>query len=103
MTPPVNNLTNMNLLAASYSSSSQLYTGYTVSTLDVPHAGTNGAVLATNFVTIQMFTVNSNANVTAEFVRVDTVWPFGLQGRNVYCTNTVCTIVAPDNPNNSSF
>jgi prepilin-type N-terminal cleavage/methylation domain-containing protein len=98
--PPVNNLFNMGLQGASFTN--QTYTGYSVGTLDVPYSGTN-AIQATNFITISTVTVDANTNVTMQFMRVDTVWPFGMQGRNVYCTNTVCTMIAPDNASNGSF
>ena len=42
-------------------------------------------------------------NVQAQFLRVDTVWPYTSRGPVIYFTNTVCTIVAPDNRSSSAF
>ena len=92
---PVNNLTNLNLLGASYDSSTRTYTGYTVSILDVPYSGTN-TIPATNFVTVQLVYVNGDAKVQMQFVQVNTVWPFYYRKGNLYFTNTVSTMVAPD-------
>ena len=93
---PVNNLTNLNLLAPSYNASTKTYTGYSKAILDVPYSGTNFTV-ATNFVTVQMIFVSGVTNVQMQFVRVDTVWPFQLRQANLFFTNTVCTMVSPDN------
>ena len=90
-----NNLTNLNLLAASYNSGTLTYTGYTTNILDVPYSG-NNYTMATNFVTVQMLNVNGNAKVQMQFIRVDTVWPFYIRKANLYFTNTVATMVAPD-------
>jgi len=101
-TPPVNNLTNLNLQGASYNAATLTYTGHTTAILDVPYSDTN-SVLATLYVTVQMFNVGGNANVQAQFVRVDTVWPYTARGPVIYCTNSLCTIVAPDNRSSSAF
>jgi hypothetical protein len=101
-TPPVNNLTNMNLLGTVYNAGTQTYTGYSIGILDVPYSSTN-SVPATNFVTIEMLNDNTNVNVQIQFVQVKTVWPFGLRAKNLYFTNTVCTLLAPDNRSTSSF
>ena len=95
-TPPVNNLTNMNLLSPSYNAATLTYSGYSTAILDVPYASTN-YILATNYVTLQRINVNGSANVQLQFLRVDTVWPFSLRQTNLYFTNTVCTMIAPDN------
>jgi len=92
---PVNNLTNLNLTAANYDSSTRTYTGYTTSILDVPYSGTN-VVPATNFVTVQMIYVNGDAKVQMQFIQVNTVWPFYYRKGNLYFTNSVSTMVAPD-------
>ena len=91
---PVNNMTNLNLTGASYDSSTRTYTGYKVGILDVPYSTTN-FTLATNYVTVQMVSVGGVAQVQMQFIRVDTVWPFGLR-RNAIFTNTVSTMIAPD-------
>jgi len=101
-TPPVNNLTNLNLQGASYNATTLTYTGYKTGILDVPYSDTN-SVLATLYVTVQMFNVGGNTNVQAQFLRVDTVWPYTSRGPVIYFTNTVCTIVAPDNRSSSAF
>lgn len=93
---PINNLTNLNLLSTSYSSSNCTYSGYSTGVLDVPYASTN-YTLATNYVTVQLIYVNGFTNVQMQFVRVDTVWPFFLRQHNLFFTNTVCTMMAPDN------
>jgi len=100
--PPENDLTNMNLQSVSYVAATQTYTGYSVGILDIPYKSTN-AVIATNFIMVQMMYVAGNSNVPTQFVRVDTVWPFGLRGANVYFTNTVCALIAPDNRSNGTF
>jgi prepilin-type N-terminal cleavage/methylation domain-containing protein len=92
---PVNNMTNLNLAGASYNSGTKTYTGYSVSILDVPYSTTN-FTLATNFVTVQLVSsIGGQAQVQMQFIRVDTVWPFGLR-RNAMFTNTVSTMIAPD-------
>jgi Tfp pilus assembly protein PilV len=95
-TPPVNNLTNMNLQSVSYNAATLTYSGYSTAILDVPYASTN-YILATNYVTLQTISVNGNAQVQLQFLRVDTVWPFSLRQANLFFTNTVCTMIAPDN------
>ena len=93
---PINNLTNLNLLGTSYNATTQTYTGYSTAILDVPYSNTNYTV-ATNYVTVQLLYVSGVTNVQMQFVRVDSVWPFQLRKANLYFTNTVCTMVAPDN------
>ena len=92
---PINNLTNLNLTSASYVSTNKLYTGYTTAVLDVPYSGTN-YTLATNYVTVQMINVGGDPHVQMQFIRVDTVWPFYFRRGNRCYTNTVSTMVAPD-------
>ena len=91
---PVNNMTNLNLTGASYDSTTRTYTGYSLGILDVPYSNTN-FTMATNFVTVQMISVGGVAQVQMQFIRVDTVWPFGLR-KNAIFTNTVSTMIAPD-------
>ncbi|HEV2691505.1 MAG TPA: prepilin-type N-terminal cleavage/methylation domain-containing protein [Verrucomicrobiae bacterium] len=92
---PINNLTNMNLLAANYDSSSHTYTGFSIGILDVPYSGTN-FISATNFVTVQLVYVNGDSRVQMQHIQVNTVWPFYYRKGNLYYTNTVSTMVAPD-------
>lgn len=106
-TIPENEVTNLNVLPASitYSSTanSSTWSGYSVGVLGVPYSGTN-VVYATNYVQVQMLEVNSTANVWEQVVRVDCVWPFYSHSSGLeYCTNTVCTIQAPDNRDPSTF
>jgi hypothetical protein len=75
------------------------YSGYLTNILDVPWKG-NNFVVVTNFVNFKLVTLAGNTNVQLIQVRVDTVWPFNAWGKftpRVY-TNTVCTYLAPDNP-----
>jgi len=60
-------------------------------------------VTATNYISIKVLFANGVTNpwVQMEMVRVDTVWPFtgwGNYTMQLY-TNTVCTMLAPDNRN----
>jgi prepilin-type N-terminal cleavage/methylation domain-containing protein len=91
----VNNLTNLNLQGATYTNSTLTYAGHTTGILDVPYSDTN-SVVATSYVTVQMINVGGHTNVQTQFIRVDTVWPFPARGTNVFFTNTLCTMVAPD-------
>jgi prepilin-type N-terminal cleavage/methylation domain-containing protein len=95
-----NELTNLAVINPSYNPISQTFTGYTTNILDVPWKGTN-YVLATNYVSIKMYYLDNNSawQVQLQMVRVDTVWPFAGWGNGSvkYYTNTVCTLVAPDN------
>jgi Tfp pilus assembly protein PilV len=91
-----NEVMAMNLMSTNYNSGTSTYTGYSTGVLDVPYAGTN-FTLATNFVTVQLITgVGGQTNVSVQFVRVDTVWPFFLRGTNLFFTNTVATLMSPD-------
>ncbi len=91
----VNNLTNLNLTSSSYDSSTKTYTGYATAILDVPYSSTN-STLATNFITVQMLSVGAATNIQMQFVRVDTVWPFIFRRGTLYFTNTISTMLAPD-------
>jgi prepilin-type N-terminal cleavage/methylation domain-containing protein len=96
--PPITNaITNLLLLSKSVSYSGGNYTirGFTRANLDLPTSGTN-AIVATNFVTITSMSLGS-ADVRAQMIRVDTVWPFTWGNRNRLFTNTTATILAPDN------
>jgi type II secretory pathway pseudopilin PulG len=99
--PPVNQITNLNLQGMTYVSSNLTWTGYQTNVLDVPYDSTN-YILATNYVTISQISLSTN--IQAEVFRVDTVWPFGhWQLGTQYYTNTVCTIISPDNRDPSTF
>ena len=72
------------------------FTGYSTGVLDLPYSTTN-YVMATNFVTVQMITgVGGNSQVQMQFVEVQTVWPFFLRSKNLFFTNTVATMMGPD-------
>jgi len=94
-----NQAINLNLQGASYNAGTRTYTGYSITPLDVPVTSTNAILNATNFITVQMINIDANSNVVCQSIRVDTVWPFGRK----ICTNTICTIIAPDNASNGSF
>jgi prepilin-type N-terminal cleavage/methylation domain-containing protein len=91
----VNNLTNLNLLSATYDSSTRTYKGYTLDYLDLAYCNTN-MVPVTNYVTVQMIYASGNTNLPLQHIQVDTVWPFLLKKPTQYFTNTVATIIAPD-------
>jgi type II secretory pathway pseudopilin PulG len=96
-----NELMSIPLLGSSYNSTTLTYSGYTTNILDIPWKGTN-YVMATNYVTIRMFKENNDTiPVQLQMVRVDTVWPFTSWGNFSvkYYTNTICTLMAPDNRN----
>jgi len=102
--PPVNEVTKLNLLpySISYNSANQTWTGYSTNILDVPYSGSN-YVVATNFVTIQEISINGYSNVLGQVIRVDCVWPFGFRPGSPCFTNTVCTLMAPDNRDPNTF
>lgn len=80
--------------------------GYTWTNLDLPTSGGN-FVRATNRVSVQTILYNTGSgtisSVKLQMVRVDTVWPFTWGGTTRLYTNTICTYVAPDNRDNSTF
>ncbi|MCX6896615.1 MAG: prepilin-type N-terminal cleavage/methylation domain-containing protein [Verrucomicrobia bacterium] len=73
--------------------------GYSVSVLDLPLAGTNNVVYATNRITVKMISVNNSTvpPVKVQMVRVDTVWRWVSDKTPKLFTNTVATYLAPDN------
>jgi prepilin-type N-terminal cleavage/methylation domain-containing protein len=103
--PPINEVTNLNVLSPSITYSNNgtyIWTGYLTNILDVPYSGTNYTV-ATNFVTVQMVYLDGYTNVMAQFIRVDCVWPFNYRSSPICFTNTVCTMMAPDNRDPNSL
>jgi len=96
--PPLNEVTNLNLIPSSisFNATTLTWTGFTTNILDVPYAGTNYTV-ATNFVTVQLVYFNGYTNVMGQFIRVDCVWPFNYRATPRCFTNTVATMIAPDN------
>ena len=108
-TPPVNEITNLNLMGMHYvtTTSNSYWAGYSTNILDIPVPSQSSFVIATNYVTITMISVGSSSttytNVQAEVVQVQTVWPFFIRAQNLYFTNTMCTIIAPDNRAASTF
>lgn len=96
-------VTNMPLLASnlqfSAGSTWTNYSGYVTNILDVPWRGTN-YLIVTNFVQFRMVAFTGNTNIQSIMARVDTVWPFceWNNRRTIYYTNTICTYLAPDNP-----
>ena len=99
---PENESTNLNVMSSSYNANTLTWTGYCTNILDVPYSGTN-FVIATNFITIQQISINGSSNVWGQVVRVDCVWPFGFRAGSPCFTNTVCTLMAPDNRDPSTF
>jgi hypothetical protein len=91
-----NEVTNLNLMAKSYNSSTKTWSGYVTAILDVPYATTNFTV-ATNYVSIQLIDVSAIPPIQVQMIRVDTVWPFRYRRGNLYFTNTAATLLAPDN------
>lgn len=99
-----NELTNLNLNAWSYHSSSKTWKGYSYGILDLPIAKTNAPMLATNFVTVSMLTpAGAPAGVSVQMLRVDTVWVFYAFGGARLYTNTVVNYFAPDNRDPSTL
>jgi len=101
--PPVNEIYSLNLMGTATNATTATWTGYAYNTLDVPVPTGGTPVLATNYVSVQMSYVSTNVNVQMEIVTVQTVWPFIRYGNNVYFTNTIATIITPDNRNASDF
>jgi hypothetical protein len=101
-TPPVNQVVQLNLLSTNYNSTTKTWSGYSTGILDVPYESTN-YVVATNYVSVQLISISGVANVQAQIIRVDTVWPFFIRARNLFFTNTVCTLISPDNRDPSTF
>jgi prepilin-type N-terminal cleavage/methylation domain-containing protein len=99
-TPPVNEVTNLNLMGMSFNTNSLTWSGYSTNILDVPYESSN-YVVATNLVSITTVNISSNAQV--EVVTVQTVWPFFIRAQNLFFTNTVATIISPDNRAPSTF
>jgi prepilin-type N-terminal cleavage/methylation domain-containing protein len=99
---PENESTNLNVVSSSYNSTTLTWTGYCTNILDVPYSGTH-YVIATNFITIQQININGVSNVWAQVIRVDCVWPFVIRRGQPCFTNTVCTLMAPDNRDPSTF
>jgi hypothetical protein len=96
----INQITNLAVFNPSYNSSTVTFTGYTTNILDVPIKSSN-PIVATNFISIRMFNENNSSTIPVQLqmIRVDTVWPFVGWGKftQTFYTNTVCTLVAPDN------
>jgi hypothetical protein len=101
--PPVNEIYNLNLMGTATNATTGTWTGYSTNTLDIPVPNGGTPVLATNYVSVQMSYVSTYTNVQMEIVEVQTVWPFIRSGNNVYFTNTMATIISPDNRNASDF
>jgi hypothetical protein len=99
-TPPVDEITNLNLMGTSLTTFSNTFTftGYSTNILDIPYTGTN-YIMATNYVTVVLTNFSNNANLQEQVVTVQTVWPFYIGALNInkYFTNTICTIISPDN------
>ena len=100
-------VTNVPLLGSSLQFSGSTwtnYSGYLTNIMDVPWKGT-AFMVVTNFVSFRVISFASNTNVQSIMVRVDTVWPFNQWGnyQSKLYTNTVCTYLAPDNPDSTTL
>jgi Tfp pilus assembly protein PilV len=82
------------LQGSSFNAVSGKLTGYSWTNLDLPSSGTN-VVYGTNYVTIKPVAGSGSSQLF--MVRVDTVWKFRWRATTKLYTNTVATIVAPDN------
>ena len=80
------------LLGSNYNNG--VYTGYSWTNLDLPSSGTN-IVYGTNYVTIKPVTGTGSASNI--MIRVDAVWKFRWRTVTKLYTNTICTMLAPDN------
>ena len=98
---PTNQFTNLVLISSTLSTPGGLYTytGYTWTNLDLPTTGSN-YVRATNKVTIKML---ASANVRYQMIRVDTSWPFVWNSKTNWFTNSIGTMIAPDNRDNNTL
>jgi len=85
----VNQITQLNLIAWSYSANA--WRGYSWTNIDIPYAGTN-FMRATNYVTVSNITVSVTPPVSIHSVDVATVWNF--KGR--LFTNKMVNYYAPD-------
>lgn len=106
ITPPVNQLTNLNLHSWAYHNTGGGYwRGYSWADLDIPISGTN-RIRATNWVTVRMLNLNASTNppiVKIQMVQVDTVWPFQRFNGTRYYTNRTATYLAPDDRSPGTF
>jgi prepilin-type N-terminal cleavage/methylation domain-containing protein len=101
--PPVNEIYSLNLMGTATNATTATWSGYSTSTLDIPVPNGGTPVVATNYVSVKMSHVSTYTSVQMEIVTVQTVWPFIRSGNNVYFTNTMATIISPDNRNGSDF
>lgn len=71
--------------------------GYSTNVLDIPYSGgVSNYLWVTNYVTLVRTNVIGNTNVPLQFLKVDAVWRFRAWGGTKYYTNTMATILAPD-------
>jgi hypothetical protein len=98
-----NEVTNLNLLAWTYNTTTKVGTGYSTNVLDVPISG-NNVVMVTNFVTVKMVSLTGNPSVQVQMVKVETVWPLASLNHSPRLhTNTVATYLGPDNRDRTSL
>ena len=96
----------LNVLGVSTNYAAGTLTGYTWQILDLPSAGTNNQVRATNWISIKTIAVgpgSTNSAAKVRRIRVDTVWPFRWNNRTRLFTNTIMTYCAPDNRDPSTL
>lgn len=71
--------------------------GYSTNVLDIPYSGgVSNYLWVTNYVTLVKTNVVGNTNVPLQFLKVDAVWRFRAWGGTRYYTNSMATILAPD-------
>lgn len=71
--------------------------GYSTNVLDIPYSGgVSNYLWVTNYVTLVRTNVLGNTNVPLQFLKVDAVWRFRAWGGTRYYTNSIATILAPD-------
>lgn len=93
-TDGANNILNIALLARATNGTT--ITGHHTNVMDIPYkGGVNDYLVVTNYVTLKPVTV-TNTTLSMMHVRVDAVWRFRAWGGNKFYTNTVATLIAPD-------
>jgi prepilin-type N-terminal cleavage/methylation domain-containing protein len=100
-----NQITNLNLKGWTWTTTAQGGTGsgWMTNILDLPLSGTNNAVIATNFVTVKLFSLSVQPHVQMQMVTVDTVWSAaGFGGKRIF-TNRTATYYGMDNQDPSTL
>lgn len=94
-TDGANNILNIALL--NRTTNGTTISGHHTNVMDIPYSsGVNNLMIVTNFVTLRPVAVTGNAGLFMMHVRVDAVWRFRAWGGNKFYTNTVATLISPD-------